>query len=956
MKKSGNSKGASNKLSLIVLVLVLLVGIFFLLINYITDWLWFKEMGYVDVFFKQLFTQLKVGIPIFVVLFFISYLYLKKLKKGYFKKIVSREATDLKKLNKYTMALSSVFGLVVSFLFVNRLWFQILQYANASNFDFKDPLFNLDISFYVFKLNFLKELNVLLIGVVIALVALTLVYYLILLTMHSPDVFERDNVSDFQEAYQDNYDNQSTTENNPFKGTPFEKVFDGFSKNKRPKAKRQLNDNNFKELFNIASGQLTLLGIIFFLMVALDFFLKQFDLLHSHNGSVYGASFVDVNVTLWIYRILGVLAVLGAISVGHFIRKKSYKKILYIPVAMIVIGALGTGAGILVQNMVVSPDEINKEEKYYERNIEYTQRAYQLDDVKINSFAANNELESDDIAKNNETIRNIRINDYQPVEKFYNQTQKIRNYYTFNDVDVDRYMVNGKYTQTYLSTREIDESKLNQSWLNQHIKYTHGYGITLSRVDAVTPSGQPEVMIKNIPPVSKVKEITVDQPEIYFGELSNNYVLVNTDEDEFDYPDGDKNKYSRYEGNAGIELNLVNRLMFSIREGSLKLLVSSNINNDSKIIINRNVMNRVRKIMPHLSYENDPYSVVADGKIYWMVDAYTTSGNYPYAEPYMAANGTHFNYIRNSIKVVVDAYNGEVNFYLVNDEDPIANTFAKIYPTLFKSADKMPESLKSHIRYPNTLFEIQANIFTRYHMDDVKVFYQNEDIWDIANQIYGTKEVPMTPNYYIVKLPGEESAEFVSSIPFTPKATPNMSALFFARNDGENYGELVLYTFPKNKTVYGPMQIEAQIDQSTEISKEFSLWNSSGSTYSRGNLFIVPIEESLIYIEPVYLEASNSAIPEVKRVIVAYGDKIAYEPTLGAALESLFGKGTGIQGTTPSKPNGENDDKGTMSQTELINEAVKAFNDAENAQKSGNWAEYGEHLKTLEDYLKKLSN
>ena len=637
-------------------------------------------------------------------------------------------------------------------------------------------------------------------------------------------------------------------------------------------------------------------------------------------------------------------------------KKKNYKKLLSVPVLMIVVGLVGSGAGYLIQNFVVSPDEINKESQYLARNIEYTQYAYQLDDVDVKPFAADNKLTYKDINENTETINNIRVNDFDPAQQFYNQTQSIRQYYTFNDVDVDRYMINGKYTQTFLTAREIDESKRgNDTWLNSHLKYTHGYGVALSRVDKVTASGQPDVLIGNIPPVSSVDEIQIDRPEIYFGELSNDYIIVGTSEKEFDYPDGDSNKYTTYEGDAGIKMNFINRLMFSIREGSLKMFTSSNIDSNSRIIINRNVMQRVRTIMPYLSYEDDPYMVTVDGKLYWMVDAYTTSSYYPYSEPYGEGST---NYIRNSVKVVVDAYNGDVDFYIVDDEDPIAETFAKIYPTLFKSFDQMPEGLKAHIRYPNTLFQVQASVYGKYHMEDVNVIYQKEDVWDIASEIYGMEKQQMKPNYYIAKLPGEEKAEFFNSIPFTPKSKQNMTALMVARNDGENYGQLVLYQFPKSRTIYGPEQIEAQIDQNTEISKEFSLWNSSGTKYRRGNMFIIPINTSILYVEPVYLEAQNSSIPEVKRIIMAYNDEIAYENTLAECLVSLFGDGAEEGVSTPgtgsdSSEQGSTEDE--MSTTELIAAASAAYEDAINAQKKGDWAGYGKYMDELEKYLNMLA-
>ena len=715
---------------------------------------------------------------------------------------------------------------------------------------------------------------------------------------------------------------------------------------------------------HIASGKISLLGFIFFIMLGLSFFLQQFDLLHTHTGAVYGAGFTDVTVTLWKLRILCVLSVIAAIMFVLNMKKKAYKKILTVPVIMIAVGLLGTGAGMLIQNFIVSPDELNKEKEYLERNIEFTQYAYQLEDVTTTSFAADNTLTGSDIAENSETISNIRINDFDPAQQFYNQTQSIRQYYTFNDVDNDRYMIDGKYTQTYLATREIDESKISDSWLNRHLKYTHGYGITLSRVDKVTASGQPDVLIGNIPPESSVEEIQITRPEIYFGELSNEYVIVGTDEDEFDYPSGESNEYTRYEGDAGINMNFFNRLVFAVKEGSVKLLVSSNIDSDSKIIIHRNVMDRVRTIMPYLSYEDDPYMVTVDGKLYWMVDAYTESSNYPYSQPFDDEKGT--NYIRNSVKVVVDAYNGDVDFYIVDEEDPIAATYAKIYPTLFKSGDQMPEGLKAHIRYPNSLLQIQADIYTRYHMEDISVFYLNEDQWDIAYEIYGTEQVQMTPTYYIAKLPGEEKAEFFNSIPFTPKSKKNMTALMVARNDGEHYGELVLYQFPKSKTIYGPEQVEAQIDQNTEISKEFSLWNSSGTTYRRGNMFIIPINSSILYVEPVYLEATNSSIPEVKRIIVAYDDKIAYEETLAECLVSLFGdeaaSGIDSSGGSVNEQQSANEETGQgasttseLSQTELIQKAASAYDNAQSALQQGDWAAYGEYMDELEDALSQLA-
>ena len=357
--------------------------------------------------------------------------------------------------------------------------------------------------------------------------------------------------------------------------------------------------------------------------------------------------------------------------------------------------------------------------------------------------------------------------------------------------------------------------------------------------------------------------------------------------------------------------------------------------------------------MPYLEYDNDPYIVTENGKLYWMLDAYTQTSHFPYSEPYDIQN-TSTNYIRNSIKVVVDAYNGNVDFYIVDDNDPIAASMKKIYPKLFKSGEDMPKELKSHIRYPHRMFETQAKVYSRYHMNDVRVFYQNEDLWDISYEIYGTEEQQMDPNYFIMKLPGEDKAEFVNSIPFTPKDKKNMTGLMMARNDGEHYGELVVYNFPKSKVVYGPRQVEAQIDQDTEISKDFSLWSNAGSTYSRGNMFVIPIEDSLLYVEPVYLEASESSIPEVKRVIVAYGDEIAYEETLGEALNDLFGEGATQQPGQSGDSDGDNDSAGTSSISVLIKKANDAYDNAQEALRAGDFAKYGEYMDDLEKYLKKM--
>ena len=929
-------KGLSFVVMVIVVILVLLIGC----AGFLTNWMWFDSLGYEKVFWTKFLSQLEIGVPVFLAAMLLVRIYLKSLKKHYFIEVESHEIPDEKRLNKISWGMSVVFGLLVGLTAGASTWMDFRQFANATSFGLKDPLFHLDISFYVFKLAFLTKANNIVLGIVVGVVIITLLYYGILITVRTPDMFEWEP------------EEPEGPETSGENAIPFTRKY-----RNKPSEKRtlDLNNSNMIQLLHIASGKLTLLGIVFYLMVAMDFLMRQFDLLHVHTGAVYGAGFTDVNVKLWVYRLIMVLSIVGAVTLCHHMHRKEPKKLVRIPIAIVAVGLLGGVVSFAVQNLLVSPDEINKESKYLERNISYTRHAYGLDNIKVEEFPAEQNLNQQAIRDNSQTITNIRINDYEPVQDFYNQTQSIRQYYDFNDVDIDRYNIDGEQTQTYLAAREINESKISSTWINRHLKYTHGYGAAVSRVDAVTASGQPDIIVKNIPPESEAKDTDITRPEIYFGELTNDYVIVNTNEQEFDYPNGNENSYSTYKGKAGIKLNLLNRILFSVREGSMKLLVSSNVNSDSRIIINRNIKDRVEKLMPYLSYEKDPYMTVVNGKLYWIVDAYTTSSYYPYSEPYSGEVGST-NYIRNSVKVVVDAYNGDTTFYVVDQDDPVARTYQKIYPTLFKDVKEMPEGIRKHIRYPNSLLKIQAGVYTKYHMDQVKVFYQDEDLWDIAHQIYGTEEKEMDPSYFIFELPDEKKAEFINMIPFTPKSKQNMTAIMMARNDGNRYGQLLVYKFPKNKTVYGPMQIEAQIDQNTEISKEFSLWNSSGSKYRRGDLFVIPINNSIMYVEPVYLEASNQAIPEMKRVIVAYGDKIAYESTLEDALADLFGEDeNGGQSQSASASSGKNN-SGKSNTKELIQKANEAYENAVNAQKSGNWKKYGDYLDELEKYLNQLED
>ncbi|QXM07393.1 UPF0182 family protein [Crassaminicella indica] len=896
-----------------MVAIIFLFTSFTTIIDFITDYQWFKEVGYDKVFLTKLMVQLKMGIPIFIVLTLLIHFYLLSIKKNYNKRInTAGNRISEKGMNRIALGISVVVSFLTTMTITGNLWFELLKFLNATPFHILDPIFKKDISFYMFKMPFLEQIYYLFISFIVFLGIVTVVFYMILMSVRRPAIFDRND----------------EVEDNVRRIYP--------------------NMNNGKQLLNIALEQITILGVIFFVLLGLGYVLKTYDLLYSPRGVAYGASFTDIHVTLWVYRAKILLSIFSAVLLIIGAKRKKLKLVLTGPIIMIAISILGNAVALGVQNFIVAPDEISKERTYLEHNINYTKMAYGLDKIEEKDFPATRDLTREDLDKNIKTIKNIRINDYRPTKQFYNQSQGIRLYYQFPDVDIDRYNIDGQLTQVFLSGREINEGKINEQWINQHLKYTHGYGVALSLVNAITSQGQPELLIKNIPPKSDIESLKIKYPQIYFGELTNNYVITNTKEKEFDYPSGGQNEETFYEGSAGIHLGGINKLLYAIKERSSKILISGNITKDSKILIYRNIKDRAKKIAPFIYYDDDPYLVINDGKLFWILDGYTVSENFPYAKPFGEGRT---NYIRNSVKVVIDAYNGDTTYYVVDKHDPVIKSMMKIFPQLFTSVDKMPEGIKSHIRYPQTLFDIQANVYKVYHMNNTEVFYQQEDLWDIAHEIYEQEKRVMESNYFIMKLPEEDKEEFLLSIPYTPKNKPNLTALFMARNDGENYGKLIIYKMPKQKNVYGPMQIESKIDQDTTISKEFSLWGQKGSTYIRGNLLTIPIENSLLYIEPIYLKADNeNSLPEVKRVIVAYGDRIAYEETLEKALDQLFG-----EVRTPNVTIPEEDLKDSVDVKGMIERANEVFVKAQEAQRNGKWAEYGKYLDELKGLLERLN-
>ncbi|MBA7578363.1 hypothetical protein ES708_20225 [subsurface metagenome] len=601
----------------------------------------------------------------------------------------------------------------------------------------------------------------------------------------------------------------------------------------------------------------------------------------------------------------------------------------------------------IIQSAVVLPNEGTKERPYILNNIEATRIAYGLDKIKEEKFPVKEEISFEDIEKNDETIRNIRLWDWRPIKQTLKQIQAIRLYYDFNSVDVDRYYFNGNYQQVMVSPRELDKDKIPEqarTWVNEVLTYTHGYGVVVNPVNKISGEGLPVLLIKDIPPVSGVN-LTITRPEIYYGEITKGYVIVKTKAKEFDYPKGDENVYSTYAGNGGMPVSsLWRRILFSIKFSNMQILLTTNLTSESRIMINRNIQERVNKVVPFLGYDKDPYMVISkEGKLFWIQDAYTISSNYPYSTP---VTGGYFNYIRNSVKVVIDAYNGTMDFYIIDQKDPVVEVYNNIFPQLFKNFDQMPEDLKEHIRYPKDLFQVQAELYSTYHMMDPDVFYNKEDYWTIPNEIYAETEIKMEPYYIITKLPGHEREEFILMTPFTPSTKNNMIAWLAAKNDQPDYGKLIVYKFPKEKLIFGPMQIEARIDQNSEISQQLTLWGQKGSTVIRGNLLVIPIEESIIYVEPLYLRAEMGEIPELKRVIVSNGSDVVMGNNLEEALGKLFAR-TFREGEIVIT--GEE-----KTLKDLIKEAARYYESAQEFAQEGNWSRYGEELQKLEQTLRLL--
>lgn len=907
----------------ILVVAAILVIIFFSnIINFLADLQWFKEIGYVGVFFTKFLAVLKIGIPLFVLLAVIFYAYMILLKSEYLKysSIVYSKQQN-KSTNRKLLFISAVISVLVSSAMTSLHWSDILKFINGGSFNTADPLFHKDIGFYVFKLPVYQVLYSFVFGMLIILLLITLAFYLFLYTTtHFEQKSEMGNVLHMD---------------------------------------RGSRNAIGRQIFEYAAKHISFLVSAIFLMISLGFILKSYDLVYSPRGAAFGASYTDVHVTLLFYRAFAVLSIIAAASIFYALYRRKLKLTLWIVGIMIGASLIQGITEVVIQKFIVSPNEMVMERPYIEYNIKYTRMAYGLENVEEKDFPVEQNLTPQDLENNKATINNIRVNDFAPALTVYNQLQGIRSYYNFNDVDIDRYNIDGKYTQVFVAARELDQKKLDaqsQTWLNKHLIYTHGYGIAMSPVNTVTPEGQPELIIKDIPPVSST-DIKIDKPEIYFGESTDDYIITNTRQKEMDYPSGDSNKQTIYSGTAGIKLSPLNRLLFMFNKGSLNFLLSQDINSNSKIVMNRNIMDRVKKIAPFLTYDEDPYIVVNNGKLYWIIDAYTTSDSYPFSEP---TGG--INYIRNSIKVIIDAYNGTTNFYLIDDKDPLANAYSRIFPGLLKSASELPQGFVEHFRYPESIFNIQADVYKKYHMTDPNVFYNKEDMWSMAGasqdetQNTEQNQARAESSYVIMKLPDGTDEEFMLISPYSPVKKGNMVAWFGARMDKQEYGKLIVYKFPKQKNIYGPSQFKARVNQDPDISKEKSLWGQQGSTVIDGTTLIIPIENSLLYVMPLYIKSTTTnSIPEMKRVILMYGDKIVMEDTLNDALAKMFNLNQQVNTPPAQQRQPSSAVQPDKSTADLIKKASDAFTKAKDAQKAGDWAEYGRQLDELEKALNDLN-
>ena len=910
------------------LIIALLVLLFVVpsAVDYYTNWLWFRELGYEGVFLRTINAQVLVfAATLFAVFLFLSINFRFAQRTFTRPQIVLGTGVDGRAIALEGRRLAGVATWVsagIAFLMALSAsddWLAWLSFFKGVPFGDRDPLFNRDVGFYVFRLPIWQTLQrEALILVAIALVGCGLYYVL-----SGSFVIE------------------------PRYGLAF-----------WPRVR----------LIPAARRHLALLSAALFGVLAWSAWLQIPQALLTPATVVYGVAYADWHARIPFIWISFVVLVLGAaLSVAHGFGRRGWPIPVAFGLAVVTTISASIYAGF-VQAFIVTPNELDKEQQYIAHNIAATRKAYALDRVEERELSGDAELKPENIIANAGTIENVRLWDYQPLLQTFAQIQEIRTYYDFNSVDNDRYVIDGKYRQVMLSARELNtENMPNRSWVNERLFFTHGYGLTLGPVNQVTTEGLPVLFIRDLPPVSTV-DLRLDEPSIYYGEVSSSYVLVKTRQPEFHYPRGDDNVTTIYTGTGGVPIgSLWRRLLFALRFGSTDILFTNQLTADSRILFHRRIAERAALITPFLTFDSDPYPVINAGRMYWILDAYTTSENYPYSTPAQTRSGD-INYIRNSVKIVIDAYNGTTTFYLAEPTDPIALTIGRIFPGLLHQLSEMPSGLRQHVRYPEDIFKIQTAIYTTFHMTNPQVFYNKEDQWQLPTLDTGQNATAMQPYYTIMTLPGETKTEFIEMLPFTPRLKDNLSAWMVARSDGEHYGHMLVFQFPKQKIVYGPRQIVGRINQDQVISPQITLWNQQGSEVIWGTLLVIPVDESLLYVRPLYLRSPEGRIPELKRVIVAYQSKIVMEETLNQALAKIFGPGISaalspdrlqssatsvVQASSeiPEAPAIEPD--ATM--TELAAEAKTHLDRALKAQRDGDWAAYGDEIKKVGEILDRMN-
>jgi uncharacterized protein len=886
-------------------------------VHLLTESWWFETLGLTTVFWLRIVWQVSIWlgtVAIYGTFLGLNYwLALRLTSDRAFRFLESSEFEPYtNKIANYLIALI-IFLTALSVANLSAAsWELFPQFINATEFKRLDPIYKKDLGFYIFRLPLLDSLENWWLTLLIAGLVLSVLVY----------VFKGILRFDWQ-----------------WKNLIIEQEWQKF-------------------ITKPIKIHLSLLLAAIALDIAVGFWLERYELLYSSQGVVWGADYTDTHARLFAFWVM----IISSILLGIWLIIATWSNSLLRPVygisvyALILVAVNGTYP-VLQQRFIVEPNELAKETPYIKHNIEFTRQAYDL--AKINNqdyqLASLDNSSANVLSENKATIDNIRLWDYRPLLSTYRQLQEIRFYYRFNDIDVDRYILNGDYRQVMLSAREFDYTQVPSSaktWVNQRLKYTHGYGLVMNPVNEVTPDGLPVLFVKNIPPISQT-DLKITEPGIYYGELTTDYVYTGMDTFEFDYPRGDENAFTKYDGLGGVPLNnWWRRLAYAYEQGSLKILISNYFTPKSRIHYYRQVSERVHHVAPFLKYDSDPYLVVVNGRLKWIIDAYTTSDRYPYAEAVAHEQETKLitdkqtNYIRNPVKVVVDAKDGTMQFYVVDENEPILATYRKIFPQLFKSNASIPPEIQAHFRYPQDLFEIQAKMYLSYHVEDPQVFYNREDDWRFATELEGDRQQQVEPDYLIMKLPGSTSGEFALILPFTPVNRDNMIAWMAARSDGTNYGKLNVYEFPKQELVYGPFQIEARIDQAPEIAEQITLWSQRGSRVIRGDILVIPIDGSLLYVQPLYLSAEQGELPELTRVIVAYDTEIIMTPTLEQSLAAIFDQ------IPPGLTNSNNIPAIDSSSGES---ALKIYQQAQEALQKGDWVNYGRYQQQLQDILRELN-